>query len=141
MDEANDSKPSQEDIESISSVTYESDETDSLTCDFQKVPFDVKSPILKNKKASTLPLGVVPTFDEKFEKFPLERKNTIESQSSDGSDDVVRSPGGPVTRRSHQRSYSESFYGKKRHSSETSFDGSEGKFNFFYVDLCSLNKG
>lgn len=139
LEEATDNKPNQDDIESNSSVTYESDETDSLTCDLQKVPFDVKSPVLKNKKASTLPLGTVPpSFEEKFDKFHLERKNTMESQSSDGSDDIIRSPGVPITRRSHQRSYSESFYGKKRHSSEMSFDGSEGNQKLSFQDAVGL---
>lgn len=120
MDEANDLK-SHDDFESISSVTYESDEADSIVLDSQKSN-DIKVPFLKAKKASTLPTRTVPDFEEKHK---LE-KSAMESQSSEGSDDVIKSPGIPIIRRNHQRSYSESFYRNKRLSSDTSFDGSEG---------------
>lgn len=121
MDEANDLK-TQDDYESASSITYESDDAESITYDNPKLPYDCKGSLTKVKKASTLPTGMIPNFEEKYK---LER-GTMESQSSEGSDDAVKTQGVPIVRRNHQRSYSESTYRKKRHSSDTSHDGSEG---------------
>lgn len=125
MDEANELK-TQEDYESIS-ITCESDDLEMMTCDYPKLSYDFKSPPLRIKKASTLPVGIVGNFEEKI---GIERY-TIESQSSDGSDDFMRSPALPIIKRNHQRSYSESFYRKKRLSSDTSNEGNEGMKNIY----------
>ncbi|KAK6640058.1 hypothetical protein RUM43_008335 [Polyplax serrata] len=133
MDEANDLK-TQDDYESASSITYESDDAESITYDNPKLPYDCKGSLTKVKKASTLPTGMIPNFEEKYK---LER-GTMESQSSEGSDDAVKTQGVPIVRRNHQRSYSESTYRKKRHSSDTSHDGSEGYQKLSFQDAVGL---
>lgn len=115
MDELTGLKPKEEDSMSVpTSVPYDSDEADSISLEAQKYSFDLSS--VRNEKTVTLPVGSLPSC------------RVPEKKDSDYGEERSKSGGIPVSKRCHQRSYSDTYFKNKSNSSDnTSYDGnSEG---------------